>query len=122
MDLDLLVYAGFAPLSSLSSGSNRSLSAFELATTTTDEWTFAALGRQRWQGRAFLCRDPHVQLLIRTYPPDVIERYSVRFPFDPMPTTYHKGSQQSMAGWHITVSPSEGGDGKKGVDHLADPE
>ncbi len=90
MDLDLLVYAGCAPLSSLSSGSNRSLSAFELA-TTTDECAFAALGRFQgewgWQGRAFLCRDPHVQLLIRTYPPDVIERYSVRFPFDPMPTT-----------------------------------
>lgn len=91
MDLDLLVYAGFAPLSSLGSGSNISLSAFEFTTTTTDECTFAALGRFQgewgWQGRAFLCRDPHVQLLIRTYPPDVIERDSVRFPFDPMPTT-----------------------------------
>ena len=46
---------------------------FELATTTIDECTFAALGRFQgewgWQGRAFLCRDPHVQLLIRTYPP-----------------------------------------------------
>lgn len=68
-------------LSSLSSGSNRSLSAFEFA-TTTDECTFAALGLSPLgKGK----RDPHVQLLIRT--PDVIERDSVRFPFDLMPTT-----------------------------------